>query len=86
MHITMLALGSRGDIQPYVVLGKGLRRAGHKVRFITFESFVAFVEQADLKFYPIRGDARALVMAAGANMLALIRSFGSLAEGYAQDL
>ena len=82
----MLALGSRGDIQPYVVLGKGLRRTGHKVRFITFESFVAFVEQADLEFYPIRGDARALVMAAGANMLALVRSFGSLAEGYAQDL
>jgi len=86
MHITMLALGSRGDIQPYVALGKGLRRAGHEVSFITFESFLDLVEQAGLDFYPIRGNAQSLVMGAGANMLALVRSFGSLAEGYAQDL
>ena len=82
----MLALGSRGDIQPYVALGKGLRRAGHEVRFITFGSFTAVVEEAGLEFCPIRGDAQALVMAGGANMLALVRSFGSMAEGYAQDL
>lgn len=86
MYITMLALGSQGDIQPYVALGKGLRHAGHEVRFITFESYHAIVEKTGLEFYPIRGDAKALVMAAGTNMLSLIRSFGSLAEGYAQDL
>ncbi len=86
MHITILALGSRGDIQPYAALGNGLKAAGHQVRMITFESFAALVAENGLDFHPIRGDARTLVANAGANTLALIRSFSALAEGYARDL
>lgn len=86
MHITILALGSRGDVQPYAVLGNGLRAAGHQVRFVTFESFAPIVAKNDLDFHPIHGDAQALVASGGADMLGLARSFGSLAEGYARDL
>ena len=86
MHVTILALGSRGDVQPYAVLGKALINAGHQVRFITYEDFAALVAEYGLDFHPIRGSAQALVTNAGADMLALIRSFGELAEGYAQDL
>jgi sterol 3beta-glucosyltransferase len=86
MHITILALGSRGDIQPYAKLGNGLKSAGHQVRFITFESFALLVAENKLDFHPIEGDAQALVTNGGADMLGLMRSFGSLAEGYARDL
>lgn len=86
MHITILALGSRGDVQPYITLGNGLTSAGHQVRFITFESFSSLVAENNLKFHPIKGDAQALVASGGADMLGLMRSFGSLAEGYAHDL
>jgi len=86
MHITILALGSRGDIQPYATLGHGLKAAGHQVRFVTFESFAGLVTENELDFHPIHGNAQALVANAGADTLALIRSFGSLAEGYARDL
>jgi len=86
MHITLLALGSRGDIQPYAALGRGLKAAGHQVRFITFESFSRLIAESELDFHPIRGNAEALVAGAGADMLALVRSFSSLAEGYARDL
>jgi len=86
MHITILALGSRGDIQPYAVLGNGFRGAGHQVRFITFENFASLVTENDLDFHPIHGDAQALVASGGADLLGLVRSFGSLAEGYARDL
>jgi len=86
MHITILALGSRGDVQPYAVLGAGLRAAGHRVRFVTFESFASIIRENDLGFHPIQGDAQALVASGGADMLGLVRSFGSLAEGYARDL
>lgn len=86
MHITILALGSRGDIQPYATLGNGLKSAGHQVRFITFEGFTSLITENNLDFHPIRGNAQALVAKAGADMLALMRSFGSLAEGYARDL
>jgi sterol 3beta-glucosyltransferase len=86
MHITILALGSRGDIQPYATLGNGLKSVGHQVRFITFESFASLVAENKLDFHSISGNAQALVANGGADMLRLIRSFGSLAEGYARDL
>ena len=86
MHITILALGSRGDIQPYATLGNGLKSAGHQVRFITFENFASHVAENELDFHPIHGNAQALVASGGTNMLGLMRSFGSLAEGYARDL
>jgi len=86
MHITILALGSRGDIQPYATLGQGLKAAGHQVRFVTFENFAALVAENELDFHAIHGDAQSLVASAGADILALMRSFGSLAEGYARDL
>ena len=86
MHITILALGSRGDVQPYAALGKGLKSAGHDVRFVTFKGFASLIAENGLDFHPIHGDAKSLVASAGADTLALVRSFGSLAEGYAHDL
>ena len=86
MHITILALGSRGDVQPYAALGRGLISAGHAVRMVTFESFAPLAAQNGLDFHPIQGDPQALVANAGADMLALVRSFGALAAGYARDL
>jgi len=86
MHVTFIALGSLGDILPCLTLSGSLRRSGHEVRFITFENFSSLAEEQDLDFYPIRGDARALVNQAGANMLALARTFASLGNSYAQDL
>lgn len=86
MHITILALGSRGDVQPYAVLGSGLKSSGHRVRFITFESFAPLVAEQGLDLHPIAGDAQTLVATGGANMLGLVRSFTNLAKGYAQYL
>jgi len=86
MHITILALGSRGDVQPYAVLGSGLKSAGHQVRFITFESFASVIAELGLDFHPIPGDAQAVVAEGGANMMGLVRSFTKLAKGYARSL
>src|SRR5512145_2564644 len=67
MRITILALGSRGDVQPYVALGVGLQRAGHAVRVVTFENFAPLVQGAGLDFYPVRGDVQAM-LSGSANM------------------
>ena len=48
MHITILALGSFGDIQPYAQLGNGLKSTGHQVRFIAFESIASLVAENKL--------------------------------------
>ena len=86
MRITLIALGSRGDVQPYAALGAGLVAAGHRVRMATFESFAPLVAAHGLAFHPIHGDAQSLVAGAGTEMLAMVNAFGALAEGYARDL
>lgn len=43
MNIFILTLGSRGDVQPFVDLGKGLQAAGHTVTVATSASFKPFI-------------------------------------------
>jgi len=58
MHITIVTLGSRGDVQPYVPLGLGLQRAGFGVRLASFSTFKEFVVEHGLEFAEISGDPR----------------------------
>ncbi len=53
MNITILTLGTRGDVQPYVALGLGLQRAGHAVRLVTDSGFAKFVMDYGLDFAPL---------------------------------
>ncbi len=53
MRIAIIALGSRGDVQPYIALGKGLTISGHQVRLITHENFDGLVSSHGLTFYPV---------------------------------
>lgn len=61
MHITILAYGSRGDVQPYIALGLGLKQAGHTVRVAAPEMFRSFVTDHNLEFAPLAGDPRILI-------------------------
>ncbi len=54
MRITILAVGSRGDAQPYTALGAGLQAAGHDVRIATHEVFRDLVTGRGLEFGLIR--------------------------------
>ncbi|MFI5249285.1 MAG: glycosyltransferase [Gemmatimonadales bacterium] len=64
MRVTIIGAGSRGDVQPYVALGRGLRAAGHEVTLATHETFREFVTGHGLAFAPVAGDPRAMVAAA----------------------
>ena len=61
MKITLFAAGSRGDIQPCVVLGQGLKRAGYQVRLAAPEDFGDFVQAHGLDFFPLRGDVQQIM-------------------------
>ena len=50
MNITILAHGSRGDIQPYIALGKGLLRAGYEAALCTSEGYRSLVEKHGLHY------------------------------------
>lgn len=62
--ITILALGSRGDVQPFVPLGQALQRAGHQMRVATFTAFAPLIQRAGLTFAALPGDAQALLHSA----------------------
>ncbi len=39
MRVTILTIGSRGDVQPYIALGLGLQACGHQVRLASMAPF-----------------------------------------------
>ena len=43
VHIRLLALGTRGDVQPYIALGLGLKRAGYAVSVAAAEPIPSFL-------------------------------------------
>lgn len=59
--ITILAVGSRGDINPAVALGIGLKQAGYQVRVATHTNFADWVQQWNLEFAPLAGDYHQLL-------------------------
>ena len=61
VHITILTVGSRGDVQPYLALAAGLRQAGYQVRVATHRPFQAAVHQRGLEFRPVAGNPRELL-------------------------
>jgi sterol 3beta-glucosyltransferase len=39
MKIALMTLGTRGDVQPYAVLGKALKERGHEVVLSSAKNF-----------------------------------------------
>ncbi|KAJ5456108.1 uncharacterized protein N7458_003691 [Penicillium daleae] len=69
LNIVIQVIGSRGDIQPFVALGKKLKKQGHRVRVATHEKFRDFVLQAHLEFFDIGGDPEQLFFSAIGNIV-----------------
>src|SRR4051794_4560574 len=61
MKITILAVGSRGDVQPYVALGLGLQGAGHRVLVAAAEAFEDLVVSRGLDYFPLQNNPRAML-------------------------
>ncbi|KAJ6851427.1 sterol 3-beta-glucosyltransferase UGT80A2 [Iris pallida] len=60
LQIVILIVGTRGDVQPFVAIGKRLQDYGHRVRLATHANFKEFVLTAGLEFYPLGGDPKIL--------------------------
>ncbi|KAI0010732.1 glycosyltransferase family 1 protein [Xylariaceae sp. FL0662B] len=61
MKVTCLTIGSRGDVQPYIALCKGLLAEGHKPRIATHREFKTWVEGHGIEFAPVEGDPSELM-------------------------
>ncbi len=56
MKIYILTIGTRGDVQPYVALGLGLKLVSHEVTIGTSAEFESLVTGHGLRHAPLRGD------------------------------
>jgi sterol 3beta-glucosyltransferase len=57
MRVSILTVGSRGDVQPFAAFGIGLQRAGHVVRICTHPEFRELVAGQGLDFAPLAAGA-----------------------------
>ncbi|KAF5795580.1 putative sterol 3-beta-glucosyltransferase [Helianthus annuus] len=60
LQIVMLIVGTRGDVQPFVAIGKRLQEYGHRVRLATHSNFEEFVKASGLEFFALGGDPKVL--------------------------
>lgn len=58
MKITMVSIGSTGDVLPYLVLGKELQARGHEITICAFSEFHEITIDAGLRFLPLYGNSK----------------------------
>jgi sterol 3beta-glucosyltransferase len=86
MRITFVTPGSRGDVQPYVALGRGLIGAGYRVRLVSTENHSNFVASNGIDFWPIetstediiRSEKMRAVMESGKLLISMAKLGGEL--------
>jgi sterol 3beta-glucosyltransferase len=61
MKIAILTIGTRGDVQPYAVLGQALKAKGHDVTLATGKNFEALVTSYGINFIPVEADFQAIL-------------------------
>lgn len=89
MKICILTIGTRGDVQPYIALGLGLKIAGHEVTILTLDEFKPLVNQYGLLHDSLRGDflkaAQSAIGQKGGNPLRLIQQYIEMAKDTLAD-
>lgn len=82
LNVVIIVIGSRGDIQPFLRIGKILKEDyGHRVRIATHPAFKDFVQKdSGLEFFSIGGDPSEL-MAFMVKNPGLIPSLDTVKEG-----
>jgi sterol 3beta-glucosyltransferase len=93
MRLVIIASGSRGDVEPYLALGKGLQQAGHGVRLVTHETYHDLVTSHGVEFCPVEGNPQGVAMSAemrqriaGGNFLSIMALMAREAKRSALDM
>ena len=81
LNIVIMVIGSRGDIQPFIRVGKLLQEQGnHRVRLATHPAFKDFVSDSGLEFFSVGGNPSEL-MAFMVKNPGLIPNMSTIVEG-----
>lgn len=61
LRIVCVTIGSRGDVQPFIALCKGLIAEGHRPKLATHAEFKPWIEKHGIEFAEIAGDPAELM-------------------------
>lgn len=85
MRVALIAPGSRGDVQPYVALGKGLKEAGHTINVLASPDFENLITSFGLEFADMGGSVEAVAqnmqdLLEQGNLLKILSTMGKAAQ------
>ncbi|KAG8803230.1 Sterol 3-beta-glucosyltransferase [Serendipita sp. 398] len=89
LRFTCLTIGSRGDVQPYIALAKGLKADGHRVKIATHLEFKDWVEGHGIEYAYVGGDPAELMRICvenGTFTVSFLREGLSKFRGWLDDL
>ncbi|PGG97876.1 hypothetical protein AJ79_09048 [Helicocarpus griseus UAMH5409] len=89
LRITCLTIGSRGDVQPYIALCKGLMAENHRPKIATHKEFEPWVRKHGIDFAPVEGDPAELMRICVENGMftySFLREASSKFRGWIDDL
>ena len=64
MHYAIVAIGSRGDVQPYIALALGIVEQGHTATVLAHGNFEDLVKGYGLSFHSLAGDVKETLLSA----------------------
>jgi len=93
MHLIIATLGTRGNVQPYVAVGKELKRRGHEVTVATHEDYRILVETNGLSCRSVCGSYHKILKSTAGqrwinssrNVIKFVRAFRNLFEPLVVD-
>ncbi|OJD13075.1 hypothetical protein AJ78_06432 [Emergomyces pasteurianus Ep9510] len=89
LRITCLTIGSRGDVQPYIALCKGLIAEGHIAKIATHREFEPWIRKHGIDFAPVEGDPAELMRICVENGMftySFLKEASSKFRGWIDDL
>ena len=94
MKITILTIGTRGDVQPLIALGLGLKQAGHSIKIVTHSIFKSWIESCGFDFAAVEGDPIGFleseegkkILESGSNPIEFIRLFSQTISPFVDRL
>eukprot|EP01094_Clydonella_sp_ATCC50884_P027389 TRINITY_DN784_c0_g1_i1.p1 TRINITY_DN784_c0_g1~~TRINITY_DN784_c0_g1_i1.p1 ORF type:complete len:319 (-),score=25.98 TRINITY_DN784_c0_g1_i1:1338-2294(-) len=85
-RITMLTIGSRGDIQSFIGLVHRLNEYGHRAHIATHDTFKSFVEKYGVEHIPLVGDPREIMATCVQTGVFTLRFFAEAKEKFSAFL
>lgn len=89
LRITCLTIGSRGDVQPYIALCKGLLAEGHRAKIATHAEFEPWIRKHGIDFAEVDGDPAELMRICVENGMftySFLKEASSKFRGWIDDL